>query len=62
MKLVFVASPLTLKSKSKDSLAQNHNNVSEWMDISIHRLRIRIMCQSGGTCLPTDCCFSKLLL
>jgi hypothetical protein len=24
------------------------------------KLRIRIMCPSGVTCLPTDCCFSEL--
>jgi hypothetical protein len=23
---------------------------------------IRQMCQSGATCLPTDCCFSELAL
>jgi len=27
-----------LKSKSKDWLARNHDNVSEWRDMSIHRL------------------------
>ena len=26
------------------------------------RLGIRIMCLSGATCLPTDCCFSELAL
>jgi hypothetical protein len=25
-------------------------------------LGIRIMCASGATCLPTDCCFSELAL
>jgi hypothetical protein len=25
-------------------------------------LGIRIMCQSGATCLPADCCFSGLAL
>jgi hypothetical protein len=36
IKLVFVASPLsTLRRKSKDGLAQNQNNVSEWGDMSI---------------------------
>jgi len=25
-------------------------------------LRIRIMCPSGATCLPTDCCFRELTL
>jgi hypothetical protein len=23
---------------------------------------LRIMCQSGATCLPADCCFSELAL
>jgi hypothetical protein len=23
---------------------------------------IRVMCPSGATCLPTDCCFSELAL
>ena len=27
-----------LRSKSKDWLAQNQNNVSEWSDMSTHRL------------------------
>jgi len=31
-------------------LAWNQNNVS------------KKMCQSGATCLPTDCCFSELAL
>ena len=41
MKLLFVASPAkhaTLRRKSKDLLARNQNNVSEWSDISISRL------------------------
>ena len=25
-------------------------------------LRIKIMCPSGATCLPADCCFSELAL
>ena len=25
-------------------------------------LRIRVMCWSGATCLPADCCFSELVL
>ena len=39
-------------------------SVSEWHNMSTHRLlfqwasTIKIMCQSGTTCLPTDCCFS----
>jgi len=42
MKLVFVASPLSmqykLRIKSKDGLAQNQDNVSEWGYMSIHGL------------------------
>ena len=43
MKLVFVASPLTpaLRRKSKDWLARNQDNVSEWGDMSIHGLLLR---------------------
>jgi hypothetical protein len=43
-KLVSVASPLStmkhtaLRRKSKDWLAQNQNNVSEWGDMTIRRL------------------------
>ena len=47
--------PTALNSKSKDWLAQNLDNVSEW-HMSTHRLLFQ--CQSGTTCLPTDCCFS----
>ena len=36
-----------LRKKSKDWLAQNQNNMSEWSDMS---------------CLLTDCCFSELAL
>ena len=38
--LVFAASPLTtaLRSKSKDWLARNQENVSEWKDMSNHGL------------------------
>jgi len=25
-------------------------------------LRIRLICPSGATCLPADCCFSELAL
>jgi hypothetical protein len=35
-----------LRRKSKDMLARNQNNVSEWSD----------------TCLLADCCFSELAL
>ena len=39
VKLVFVASKhAALRRKSKDCLAQNQNNVSEWSDISTHGL------------------------
>ena len=31
---------------------QKQDNVSEWSDMSTRWLRIRIMCQSGATCLP----------
>ena len=34
----FFAKHTALRRKSKDWLAQNHNNVSEWIDISNHRL------------------------
>ena len=47
-KLVFVAS----------SLSTQHQGVrakTGWLGISI-------MCPSGTTCLPGDCCFSKLAL
>jgi hypothetical protein len=42
----FSAKHATLRSKSKDWLAQNQDNV----------------CQSGATCLHADCCFSELAL
>jgi hypothetical protein len=38
VKLVYVAPPLSMKhlmSKSKDWMAQNQNNVSEWIDMSL---------------------------
>ena len=41
IKLVFVASlakHATLRRKSKDWLDRNHDNVSEWGDMSIRRL------------------------
>ena len=41
IKLVFVASPLkqaALRRKSKDWLARNENNVSEWRDMFIRGL------------------------
>ena len=34
----FFAKHLVLRSKSKDGLARNQNNVSEWGDMSIHGL------------------------
>ena len=30
--------------------------------LRIHWCEIRIMCPSGATCLPADCCFSELVL
>ena len=39
-------------------MAQNQDSVSEWGDMSIHR----IMCLSGATCLSTECYFSELAL
>jgi hypothetical protein len=34
----FSAKHAALRSKSKDCLAQNQNNVSEWCNMSTHRL------------------------
>ena len=34
----FSAKHATLRRKSKDWLSQNQNNVSEWSDLSPHRL------------------------
>jgi len=36
--LVFVASSLNMRRKSKDWLARNQNNVSEWSDMSTRGL------------------------
>ena len=38
IKLVVVASHAALRRKSKDGLARNQNNVSEWGDVSIRGL------------------------
>ena len=38
IKLVFVASSLNMRRKSKDWLARNQNNVSEWSDMSTRGL------------------------
>jgi hypothetical protein len=38
----FSAKHATLKRKSKDLLARNQNNVSEWCDMSIRRLLFQI--------------------
>ena len=46
--LVFVTSPLRM---------QHHGDRAK-----TGLLIIKIMCQSGTTCLPTNCCFSKLAL
>ena len=48
IKLVFVASPLSMQHKGE--IAR-----TGWQ-------RIKIMCPSGATCLSADCCFSKLEL
>jgi hypothetical protein len=48
----FSAKHLALRSKSKDWLLRNQNNVSEWSDMSNREL----LCQSGVTCLPENCC------
>ena len=47
-KLVIVTSPLSTQYKGETAK-------TGW-------LGIRIMCPSGATCLPADCCFSKLAL
>ena len=47
-KLVFVVSPLNTQHKGARAK-------TGW-------LGIRIMCQSGATCLPADCCYSELAL
>jgi hypothetical protein len=48
IKLVFVASPLSTQHEEE-------RTKTGW-------LGIRIMCPSGATCLPADCCFSGLAL
>jgi hypothetical protein len=48
LKLVFVASPLSTQHLGERAK-------TGW-------LGIRIMCPSGATCLPADCCFSELAL
>ena len=48
VKLVLVASPLSMQH-------QGERAKTGW-------LGIRLMCPSGATCLPTDCCFSGLAL
>ena len=48
IKLIFVASPLSTKHSGERAK-------TGW-------LAIRIMCPSGATCLPADCCFSELAL
>jgi hypothetical protein len=44
----FSAEHAALRRKSKESK-------TSWLEI-------RIMCPSGATCLPADCCFSELVL
>ena len=48
IKLVFVASPLSTQHSGETA--------------KTGLLSIRIMCQSGATSLPADCCFSELTL
>ena len=48
IKLIFVAFPINMKQKGERGKAG-------W-------LRIMIMCPSGVTCLPGDCCFNELAL
>ena len=50
IKFVFVASPLIMSMQHKGERAKTC-----WFGI-------KIMCPSGATCLPTDCCVSKLVL
>jgi hypothetical protein len=38
IKLVFVASPLSIKEKKADWMARNQDNMSEWSDMSIRGL------------------------
>jgi hypothetical protein len=45
MKLAFVASSLSMQHSGE-------RTKTGW-------LRIIIMCQSGATCLPPNCCFSE---
>jgi hypothetical protein len=53
----------TVKSKNKNWLGRNHDNVVEWSHMStsgaVSWLGIMIMCQSEATCLPAE---SKLAL
>jgi hypothetical protein len=48
MKLAFVATSLSMQHSGERSK-------TGW-------LRIRIMCQTGATCLPPNCCFSEAAL
>jgi hypothetical protein len=52
----FSAENAALRRKSKDWLAQNQNNVSEWSDISIRRRLFH------ATYLSADNCFTELEL
>ena len=43
VKLLYVAPPLSMQhlmSKNKDWMAQDQNNVSEWIDMSTHGLHV----------------------
>jgi hypothetical protein len=48
LELAFVASPLSTQHQGERA--------------KTGRLGIRIMCPSGATCLPAECCFSELAL
>ena len=51
IKLVFADSPInTQLLRHKRSKSKDG-----WLEVGI-------MCQSGATCLPVDCCFSELAL
>ena len=51
----FSSKHAVLRSKSKDCLARNQNNVSEWSDNSTRRL----LCQWAGTIKSYSVCWSS---
>jgi hypothetical protein len=50
----FSAKHASLRKRSKDLLAWNQNNVSEWSDMSTHRLLFQWTSTSKLTCSPHD--------